>query len=298
MGRGVGPDFGEDLKEIGVAEGVISILSGCTAQRAERRPSDANALVGALDAAVVDPTPPNPNLGELVAQGSFPSWTQSMIEGQLQPKEHAVWIGKPDPQLYAGWARSAGLGAMAAIVSLIIGLVAAAGWRNAYEAKESDAVLEYTKIFGEWHRNMEEWNKLSAEEKKGKDPPSPGPSRTRVEGHSRNAFEIVMPTAGGAGFAIGLAIFYAWVSVAVARAKKIIYVLTSKRCIVFNGTSTTGSYSIQDLGKITRVSSWLHGPDAGDLVIPGSPARRGLYGIRNLFAVENKIRAVVAKAKK
>lgn len=47
---GAGPDFADELRDCGVAEDLVALLSRCVAQRAERRPEDAFELATALAA--------------------------------------------------------------------------------------------------------------------------------------------------------------------------------------------------------------------------------------------------------
>jgi TPR repeat protein len=79
---GAGPDFAEELRELGADEGIIKVLARCVAQRAERRWSHAAALADALDEApreaprqaprpildAVPVEPPRPSKEELARQ--------------------------------------------------------------------------------------------------------------------------------------------------------------------------------------------------------------------------------------
>jgi serine/threonine protein kinase len=48
VNRGAGPDFADDLRDVGVREEVISLLGSCVASKAEKRPADALALAERL----------------------------------------------------------------------------------------------------------------------------------------------------------------------------------------------------------------------------------------------------------
>ena len=59
VSRGVGSDFAQDLKEVGVKDALIDILGQCTALKAERRPGDAMKMAHSLAKALA-PRKPKP----------------------------------------------------------------------------------------------------------------------------------------------------------------------------------------------------------------------------------------------
>jgi WD40 repeat protein len=50
LDQGAGPDFADDLREFGAAEGLVALLTRCVATKAERRPKDARELADGLAA--------------------------------------------------------------------------------------------------------------------------------------------------------------------------------------------------------------------------------------------------------
>lgn len=61
LAHGVGADFGDDLRDAGVPEGLIELVGRCVAQKAERRPAD-GADLGERLRLVGRATPPAPSL--------------------------------------------------------------------------------------------------------------------------------------------------------------------------------------------------------------------------------------------
>ena len=70
LGRGVGPDYADDLRELGMADELVKLLGACVSGRPDRRPASASALAEKLAESVKGSAPPPPpapkQKGELI----------------------------------------------------------------------------------------------------------------------------------------------------------------------------------------------------------------------------------------
>jgi serine/threonine protein kinase len=86
LGQGPGNDYAEDLRELSVPEGMISLLGRCTASRLERRPADAQALAEQMEA-----------IGSAVAPPVNPPITQSELPAAEQEQAPVIQPTAAEP---------------------------------------------------------------------------------------------------------------------------------------------------------------------------------------------------------